>query len=478
MPIPSSRSGASRSARTLEPKPHPASNPLGVSNLFPCSQPLYILSPHEPRVSEPARLQVDLRVLLRQGREAVQAAGEYPVMDASFTPSPVADLRTSGANPRASLELPGAAAAAPLGSAFLRLVNIGLPSLAAPAGAASPLRPASPSKTTNLRGSYGSVSSSLGEHVRVPPLTDTHGGPEGAAGAGGGAAGDTARGLALLHAHRPAVLEQLRRAGGRESACSAEDLQRAMVAARLPLSARQLSGACAWLSDQSEGRPLSLARLVMAGDARLRAHPAGGEALAGKAAALLGVMASRYGSAQRAAAAFADGGALGPREMGALLGALREAAPAAVALQDAEGPLLLRIIAGGTDGPASGPPSASPAAFGAFFALSVAGAGGVVADSEAGRKLARWQRVKASRQAERGEAAHEKRLLMEAARLMREAHKPQRIRAFLEQCISTTETIRPRFGEVCLVTYRLRNPFSEDRVVSIQVGPRPFPSLV
>ena len=67
---------------------------------------------------------------------------------------------------------------------------------------------------------------------------------------------------------------------------------------------------------------------------------------------------------------------------------------------------------------------------------------------------------------------------MEAARLMREAHKPQRIRAFLEQCISTTETIRPRFGEVCLVTYRLRNPFSEDRVVSIQVGPLPFPSLV
>ncbi|KAJ1467521.1 hypothetical protein T484DRAFT_1858587, partial [Baffinella frigidus] len=127
------------------------------------------------------------------------------------------------------------------------------------------------------------------------------------------------------------------------------------------------------------------------------------------------------------------------------------------------------------------------------------------------------RKVKATRKAERGDSAQdEKRLLMDAARvtttsnlraasralsrlaaaafpgLMREAHKPQRIRAFLESCITTSETIHPRFGEyrlripfsedrvvsirfddldlepVCFIQYRLRNPFSEDRVVSIR----------
>jgi len=68
--------------------------------------------------------QVDLRQLLRQGREAVQTAGEYSVTDSSLS-LPV-DGGGGGGNLQHGFE--GAAAsvvANAVGSVFLRMVNVG-----------------------------------------------------------------------------------------------------------------------------------------------------------------------------------------------------------------------------------------------------------------------------------------------------------------------------------------------------------------
>jgi hypothetical protein len=67
---------------------------------------------------------VDLRQLLRQGREAVQTAGEYSVTDSSLS-LPV-DGGGGGGNLQHGFE--GAAAsvvANTVGSVFLRMVNVG-----------------------------------------------------------------------------------------------------------------------------------------------------------------------------------------------------------------------------------------------------------------------------------------------------------------------------------------------------------------
>ena len=428
-------------------------------------------------------VQVDLRLLLRQGREAVQTAGEYSVTDSSLSlPVDVA----SGGGVRHSFE--GAAAsvvASTVGSVFLRLVNVGCLSTGPGANDSAGEEGAGPSPEPVARACH-SAGSALGG--RVLALTDD---PKSSSGAGGGrvsAEGPMvegsypARGLALLLSHKANLIKQLRLDGAKEDAVVVDQLQRSIINLRSlssSLTVRQVGGLCSYLAQHVPVAPntVDITKVILAGEEAARKHSqlddAEKETVLEKARELLAPVTVRYGSAQKACEIFCDStGVMRLEGLSSLVKNLADLAPT-LRMTDKHCASLLRLLSLG----GSATDAVTPATFAAFFAVQLLGNLAAPAAAAAGvgvdgmdKKLARWNKMKAARRIEKqaaGAGEKDRIMQLEAARLYRTVHRDSKIKEVLESSITTDHTIEPSFGQVSYFQYTLRNPYSEERILGI-----------
>lgn len=390
---------------------------------------------------------LDLRPLLRGGREAVQTAGEYPIIDSSsFSSSaPPGDVRGSLVGiPRTSVsDMPAE------GSAFVRMVNIGRPS------ARSSI--VTPESDVHPASSHGPS--------RVLPLIDEPTmQPQGSPSKGLKTDLSPSRGMAILYANRASVQAALKQRGFAEGAAvPPAALQEAAVSCRMDMTARQLASLCSHLSDETGGN-IDLGLLYMPGEEKIASIPENDRTKARMmelAASLAGAIAERFGGPVRAFGKYTSAGEdMGGGQFAELL------RDVGVTMTEGERSMMVRSISGGSS-PGQG---VSRAQFEAFFTVGLRGtaAKGVVGGGDSERKMARWRRVRASRRQGWGEPAdQEKQILVDAAKMMRETHKEGKIKAFLQSCITTTQVLRASFGETQYFQYPLRNPYSEDRVILI-----------
>lgn len=418
-------------------------------------------------------MQLELRQLLRQGREAVQTAGDYPILDTSLSPP-----HPSGAL-RMSADLYAHADAKPVGRAFVRFVNVGEESTAQTWTSASVRNSMERVNDHEALGLRASRTGSPTKVERVVPLIDAAYGARSSMEGGKPVSSSRGpdRGLALLCANKAAVARAVRSAGASTDALTVDTLQKCLVGLRLELSARQVTAACLHLAEHCGGDGhIDLSKVHMVGEemvSRSTVDEATKDVLLDRALLLLGGITTRYGSAQAAADKFGSA----PRllHLHAFQGmaeALKEVMASPMSSDEVK--TLLEIISGG-GGSAAG---VTFAKFEEFFSVKVKGAvkkeekeGDAAArgdGSTVDRKLERWERMKAKRGTERGAQAAEKQMLIDAAREMREAHKTHKIQEFLESSITTTEHIYPAYGELCYLQYTLRNPYSEDRVIAVR----------
>ena len=422
-------------------------------------------------------VQVDLRLLLRQGREAVQTAGEFSVTDSSLSLPLPADSGVAGTGVRHSFE--GAAAsivASSVGSVFLRLVNVGCLSTGPgasdfPAGVegASPERPPAGIE-------------------RVMSLTDE---PKGAGSAGSGrlsAEGPVvegsypARGLALLLAHKAQLIKQLRADGAKAEAVAVDQLQRSIINLRSlssSLTVQQVGRLCSHLAQHVAVAPntVDVTKVVLAGEEGLRKSSildaAEKDAVLDQACSLLAPLTLRFGSARKACDDFCEStGVMRLQGMSRLVKDLATL-DAKITMSDKQCASLLTAVSQG----ASSDHSVTPGQFAAFFSVQLLGtpaapAGAAAAGAAAiDKKLARWNKMKAARRADKEASAgieKERMMQLEAARLYRSVHRDSKIKEVLESSISTEQTVEPAFGEVSYFQYTLRNPYSEERIFGIK----------
>ena len=424
-------------------------------------------------------VQVDLRLLLRQGREAVQTAGEYSITDSSLS-LPVPFDAAAGGGVRHSFE--GAAAtvvASTVGSVFLRLVNVGCLSTGPEFSDCAGVEGLGPSPEA-------AAVSALGERVRA--LTEE---PGGASSAGGllrvSAEGPVvegsypARGLALLIAHKAKLIKQVRADGAKEDAVVVDQLQRSIINLRAlssSLTVRQVGMLCSYLAQNTAvaANTVDLTKVVLAGEESLRKSVlldrVEQDIVLEQACDLLAPMTLRYGSAHKACENFCDSThVMRLSGMSALVKDLTELVPS-LAVSDKGCAALYAAMSNG----AAADTGVPPAQFAAFFAIKVVGTVPVAADvggqaPSMDKKVARWQKMKAARRVDKDAAAvieKERMMQLEAARLYRSVHRDSKIKEVLENSITTDQTVEPAFGEVCYFQYTLRNPFSEERIFGIK----------
>ena len=396
-------------------------------------------------------VQVDLRQLLRQGREAVQTAGEYSVTDSSLS-LPV-DAGGGAGNVRHSFE--GAAAsvvASTVGSLFLRMVNVGCLSNGPGASDSAGEEGVGPSPEPALRASGGFATG--GASGRVLALTDDpkrRGGWRSLAEGPAGDGGYPARGLALLLAHKAKLIKRIRLDGAKEDGVMLDQLQRSIINERAlssSLNVRQVGALCSYLaqhvavSGEAADSMVDVTKVMLAGEPSVRKNSQMDDAekatVLNNSYDLLAPMTVRYGSAHKACENYCESTGVmrlvGKKDGTGLLALVKDLTELEPSLKLSEkhcASLLCAVAQGGS--PSQG---VTPAKFAAFFGVNLEGsavapAGPAAAAGGVDKKLARWNKMKAARRVEKeaaGTAEKERMLQLEAARLYRSVHRDSKIK--------------------------------------------------
>jgi hypothetical protein len=414
----------------------------------------------------------------------VQTAGEYSVTDSSLS-LPV-DGGGGGGNVRHSFE--GAAAsvvANTVGSVFLRMVNVGCLSNGPGASDSAGEEGVGPSPEPSLRASGGLATTMGGGSSRIPALTDDLKRGRSTAEGPGGDGAYPARGLAIILAYKTKLVKRIRLDGAKEDAVIVDQLQRSIINERslsAALNVRQVGALCSYLAQHvavsADGADIAVdvTKIVMAGEQSVRKNSqmdaVEKDTVLNNSYDLLAPMTVRYGSAHKACENFCE--STGVMRLAGLLAMVKDLSELEPSLKLSEkhcASLLCAVAQGGS--PSEG---VTPAKFDAFFAVNLEGravapAGPAAAAGGVDKKLARWNKMKATRRIEKetvGTAEKDRMLQLEAARLYRSVHRDAKIKEVLESSIRTEHTIEPSFGHVSYFQYTLRNPYSEERIFGIK----------